>query len=65
MEDEFGETWVTYGVIMRLPFKEIKHIQQILKDRGMHVYDRISIGRLIIKEEIPPSGSNEGGDVEK
>ena len=63
MEKDFGETWVTYGIIMRVPFRNINVIQQFLKDKATFVYDKASIGKLIIKEQAP-SGSTEGVDVE-
>ena len=43
---------------MRLPLKETKHIEEYLKQKGMLVFDRVSLGRPILKDETPPSGNN-------
>lgn len=64
--DSLGDTWISYGVIVKLPLKETTHIKEYLKEKGVFVYDKVSLGRLILREETPqPSGNNEGVDIEK
>lgn len=65
MEKDLGDTWVSFGVVMRLPLKETTHIEEYLRAKGVYVYDKVSLGKLILKEQSPPSGSNEGVEDEQ
>jgi hypothetical protein len=56
-EDSFIETWVNYGLIVRLPFKDISILKEFCKEKGIRViFDKASLSHIIIKE-VSPSGN--------
>ena len=58
MEEELMNTWVNYGIVIRLPFKDIHKIIEFCKDNDIRViYNKASLSHLLIKE-LPPSGNS-------
>jgi hypothetical protein len=59
MKEDFMDTWVNYAILMKLPFKDISKVRELLDQEYIHlIYDKVSIGKIQIKA-IEPSGQQD------
>ena len=62
LDKEYEDMWINYGLIARLPLKEVKAIKSFLEENNIKlVYDKVSIGHLLIKEKYPSGSLNPEG----
>ena len=55
-----SRTWVTYGLVVKLPFCEIDNLKKLVESNGYRfVYDLTSLYKIRLVEELP-SPSFEG-----
>ena len=57
-EDEINKTYITLGLVCKLPYGDIDKLKLWLSDNNfIHIYSIPTLGRIVLKEILPPSGT--------
>ena len=55
-EDEINKTYITLGLVCKLPYGDIDKLKQWLNDNNyIHIYSIPTLGRISLKEILPSS----------